>query len=362
MDTGKSAVSVGALTLLCDCVGGRAGERLLIVSEPKGNGFYDDDAPALTAAAGRAIGMTVYETEAENFITSVADTQTLVKTLSGFDHVVFFSRLGDQIRFSEHVEMPPATMCYTLNRESLNSAFGTACYRGLCEVKSVIDDAFLNASHIRVTCPRGTEYSGKPLAGEKPPLEVTLKRFPMLVPQPVACEGFSGQIALSRFLIGTGSRFYEPYYLPLPTDVMAMVSNNRITHFDGTARDVEAVEQHYRHVAGQFAIDPWYIHSWHAGMHPGCQFSNDAESDIIRWSGSAFGSPRILHFHTCGNYAPGEISWNILDPTITIDGIAVWEDGCLHPERLNNMAEVLDRHPNLAALYQQPVREIGLVG
>jgi hypothetical protein len=27
----------------------------------------------------------------------------------------------------------------------------------------------------------------------------------------------------------------------------------------------------------------------------------------------AFANPRYLHFHTCGNYAPGEIAWSLFD-------------------------------------------------
>lgn len=355
-----SEVSTGALTLLCDCVGGRAGERLLIVSEPRGNNFYDDDAPRLTAEAGRALGMTVYETEADSFIKNADDIELLTKTLHGFDHVVFFSRIGDQIRFTNNDAMPPATMCYTLNRDSLNSAFGTACYHGLCEIKKLIDEAFYNAAHIRVTCPRGTNYEGKPCWENQGPDEVTLKRFPMLVPRPVPGKGFCGRVALSRFLVGTGSRFYEPYYLPLQDDVFACIDNNRITHFEGEATEVRRVEQHYEHVAGQFDIDPWVVHSWHAGMHPGCGFENDAESDMLRWSSSAFGNPRLLHFHTCGDYAPGEICWHVVDPTIYLDTIPVWEDGCLRPERLPGSTEILERHPRLAALFDNPYRAIGL--
>lgn len=353
-------ISIGALTLLRDCVGGKAGQRLLIVSESKGSDFYDEDAPAITAEAARTLGMTVYETQANTFADDTEGTELLLQTLKGFDHVVFFSRVGDQIRFAHDHQIPPATMCYTLNRNALNSAFGTACYTGLCEVKKVIDDAFLTARHIHVSCANGTDYSGCPNWENQQPVEVSLKRFPMLIPQPVPASGFSGRIALSRFLIGTGSRFYEPYYLPLPTTVFACVDNNEITHFDGHIADVKRVEDHYRMVADQFSIKPWFVHSWHAGMHPGCDFPGHAESDILRWSGSAFGNPRILHFHSCGEYAPGEISWNIVDPTITIDGVAVWENGCLHPERLKNSAAVLDKHPRLAALYETPNRNIGL--
>ena len=353
-------ISAGALTLLCDCVGGRAGQRLLIVVEPAGSDFYDAEAPSQTADAARALGMDVTVQEIAGGINCEDDYSHLQQHLQGFDHVVFFSRIGDQIRFADNTVMPSSTMCYTLDTTALNSAFGTACYHGLCEIKEAIDNAFTHASHIRVTCPRGTDYSGTPDWQTSPAKEVTVKRFPMLVPQPIPAMGFSGTVALCRFLVGTGSRFYEPYYLPLEADVQAKVHNNSIAKFEGSAEEVQRVKQHYLHVAEHFSISPWYVHSWHPGIHPGCDFNHNALTDLLRWSGSAFGNPRLLHFHTCGEYAPGEISWNIVDPTIYIDDIDVWEHGCLHPERLPNCAEILAHHPNLALLYAHPYTEIGL--
>lgn len=350
----------GAMTLLRDCIGGQKGERLLIVSEPESSGFYNDDAPKLTAAAARTLGLKVYRTESDAFLKNAADKESLYDTLRGFEHVVFFSRVGDQIRFSDNQGMPSTTMCYTLDLESLRSDFGTACYHGMCEIKAAIDDAFMAANNISVTCPRGTEYSGRPVWGNKAPVEVTLKRFPMLVSQPVPALGFSGRIALSRFLVGTGSSPYEPYYLPLHNDVFACIEDNRITHFEGDETEVERVNDHYRHVSSLLSVEPWHVDSWHAGIHPGCHFRTDAQTDILRWSSSAFGNPRLLHFHTCGEYAPGEISWNILDPTIHLDSVAVWESGHLYPERLPNGERILENHPNLASLFQNPDRDIGL--
>jgi len=251
-------------------------------------------------------------------------------------------------------------MCYTLDQESLTSDFGTACYHGMCDIKAAINKAVSAASHIHVTCPLGTDYSGKPDWGGELPVEVTLKRFPMLVPQPIPAMGFSGRIALSRFLVGTGSRMYEPYYLPLSSKVIACVENNRIAYFEGDKEEVKRVNSHYLHVSSLLSIEPWCIDSWHAGIHPGCHFRADAAADIMRWSGTAFGNPRILHFHTCGNYAPGEISWSILDPTITIDSIAVWESGRLYPDRLPDGEALLAKHPDLAMLYQDPYLDVGL--
>ncbi len=350
----------GAMSLIRDCVNGRKGERLLIVSEPEENGVYDSIAPKLAAAAGRRIGMTVYELQSTSFIDNEDEKAILLDSLRGFDHIVFFSRVGDQIRFSNADAMPPSTMCYTLNQQSLNSEFGTACHQGMSEIKWALEQAFQQCEEATVTCPLGTHYSGRPDWGLDSPVEVSLKRFPLLVPQPIPAKGFRGKVALSRFLIGTGSKYYEPYYLALPNTVFACVEDNRIVRFEGSAEDVIAVENHYVQVSKKLSIDPWFVDSWHAGIHPGCNFEMDASTDIMRWSGSAFGSPRLLHFHTCGQYAPGEICWNVLDATVALDGVEIWENGVLHPERLPDGASVMERHPKLADLFANPVREIGL--
>lgn len=350
----------GAMSLLKECVGARAGERVLIVREPGTADYYDHEAPQLAAAAGRELGLTMYETVSESFIADDEDTFKLVDTLSGFDHVVFFSRVGDQIRFSSELNIPSSTMCYTLDGETLNSNFGTACYHGMSEIKQAIDEAFAAATEIRITCPRGTNYHGKPNWANVKEKEVSLKRFPLLVPRPTPASGLSGTVALSQFLTATGSRHYEPFSLELPVGVLAHLDNNRIVEFEGDSTEIDRINEHYRNISDQFSIDPWYVDSWHAGIHPGCQFNAMAKNDIVRWSGTAFGNPRVLHFHTCGNYAPGEICWHVLDPTIMIDDIALWEAGTLFPDRLSQGKAILDRHPDLALLFDNPERGIGL--
>lgn len=357
----EAVISAGARTLLRDCVAGHPGERLLIVEEPEGAGYYDEAAPRLTAAEGRALGFDVEEIEAPSGLEDTDSLADFAASLAGYDHVVFFARVGDQLRFSDVPGVTSATMCYTLDTGMLESAFGTACHPGLCEIKAAVDAAFEAADEVRVTCPRGTDYSGKPAtAGGGKPAEVTLRRFPMLVPRPVPASGMAGRVALARFLVGTGSRFYEPYWLPLEEDVLAIVEDNRIVEFEGPALVTDRVRAHYETVAARYGIDPWFVHSWHAGIHPGCGFAEDARQHMLRWSGSAFGNPRLLHFHTCGRYAPGEISWNLVDASVTVDGVAVLESGRMHPERLPGGAEILARHPHLAALYRSPRRDIGL--
>jgi len=51
----------------------------------------------------------------------------------------------------------------------------------------------------------------------------------------------------------------------------------------------------------------------------------------------------------------------ILDPTITIDGVALWENGRLHPERFASTMKVLRAEPKLANAFSAPISEVGLV-
>ncbi|MFY8099292.1 MAG: hypothetical protein ACOVOA_04960, partial [Allorhizobium sp.] len=114
------------------------------------------------------------------------------------------------------------------------------------------------------------------------------------------------------------------------------------------------------HVSNLFGIDGGFVHSWHAGIHPGCVYPERAEASYERWSGSAFGNPRLLHFHTCGAYAPGEICWNVVDPTIRVDGVAIWENGVININAVRGAPDILAAYPEVGELFDNPAREIGI--
>ena len=350
----------GALCLLKECVELKSGESLLLVREESGLNYYDDAAPDNVEETARALGAKVEVLVAGDLENFQQQPDEFLKQLEGFDHVVFFSRIGDQIRFRKNDYLPDITMVYTLGNEMLESSFGTACYGGMLEIKRAIDIAFYAAEEVTVTCPLGTSLQGKPQWPMGEDHDVSIKRFPMLVPTPVPAEGFTGKIVISRFLIGTGCHDYSPYSLLIDEDIEASVENNRITKFNGPSHICKKIENHYDHVSSLFNIDAYCIHSWHAGIHPGCSYTEPAFDNLVRWSGSAFGNPRLLHVHTCGNYAPGEISWNIKDPTICVDGIKLWEAGQLYPARLDSCREIFKDHPRLAKLFNNPHRAIGM--
>lgn len=356
--------SAGALRLLQDCLKVEAGQNLLVVGENPAAGYYDEAAAERVAAEASGLGLDVSRLTVPPGLETETEQDALLAAIKGYDHVVFFARAGDQIRFSSAVAGQSIAMSYALDLEMLESDFASASYLGLCRLRDAIDAFIAEASEIRVSCPRGSDYAGAPIkqtnraAG---PAEVTVQRFPMLIVKPVTAAGFRGRVALSRFLAGTGSRFYQPYALPLEEDVFALVEDNRIVELEGPKDAVSRIRAHYRDVAERYDLDPWFLHSWHAGIHPASDYTQPAADHYERWSGGAFGNPRILHFHTCGDYAPGEISWTLVDATVSIDGIAVWQAGRLHPERVPGAPEVLADEPALAALYAQPCRGIGIM-
>ena len=112
-------------------------------------------------------------------------------------------------------------------------------------------------------------------------------------------------------------------------------------------------------VSELFDIEPMYVHSWHAGIHPGCSFIGDPKNDPNRWGNTIFQNPRVLHFHTCGAQPPGEISWNIIDPTIEIDGTIFWESGKLNSKANKRLNDPLLKWSGLRQLFTKPVNAFG---
>ncbi len=352
-------VRQGARNLLERCARTRAGDRLLIVHEPLDLTYYDPDLANIVADVGRAIGaeVTIVETPFDPVASKLPES--LKPHMQASDQTVFLARIGDQIRFADIGTGSRAVISYALSKQMLGSAFGTANYDGFVALKDAIDQLIFCSDTIEVSCPSGTSFCGRAPRLDNNGGDTSICRFPMLIFTPVAAGGFSGKVAMPGFLLGTGSKYYQPYVHKFDGQVMAHFKDGRLTGFEGSHEDIKQAERHYDFVAHKYGIQRDYVHSWHAGIHPGCGYDQPIARDYERWGGSAFGNPRLLHFHTCGAYAPGEISWNITDPTVTIDGIDVWKDGVLHPENIPGGAEILAQYACCKATFENPTREIG---
>ena len=357
--TGNGDIAAGARNLLTNCAGIEPGQRLLIIQENPDLGWYDAQAPIAVAAEARKLGLApdMLEVGAPGNEPAIG-VETAV---AAHDVIVFFSRLGDQDRFAEPVPGKTLVMSYARDAATLASVYGRTNHQAFVDLKEAVNDILLGAGTIDIRCPLGTAISGS-IAGtaKAARADVSVRRFPLGVPQPVRASGFSGRVAVAHYLTPTGSKVYEPAYLNIGQPVFAEVASGRITGFTGDHGEVERIGAHYENISAQFGIDGGAIHSWHAGIHPGCFFPGDASRDPDIWSNTIFGNPRFAHFHTCGDYAPGEICWMVLDPTITVDGRILWDNGRLRADGFGRSRRCLEEWPELVALFANPSDQTGL--
>lgn len=349
----------GALNLLRNCALAAAGDRLLIAFESPEYGYFDAEAVGVVSRAAEKLGLRV---DAVDVGFNPDDPHLAPELLARFeaaDIILFFARLGDQLRFSEMPQRKRIIVSFAVTQELLGSGFANAHHAAFLALKDAVNSALDQAGHVRITCPLGTEITGRPAMNLNHDGDTTILRFPMSVFTPVPAHSFSGRAAM-KFLTGTGSRYYDDYTPEFGVPVFALMENGRLTGFQGDPADVARAHVHYDRVSRLFGIDRDFVHSWHAGIHPGCGYPWDMRDNWERWGGAAFGNPRILHFHTCGTYAPGEISWNIIDPTIEVDGVALWDKGTLRTDRLPGGPAILARYPCAEALFATPDRDIGL--
>jgi hypothetical protein len=355
----QNRLTAGAENLLVNCAGCVPGQHLLVVYETENDGFYDPELARAIGDAGQKLGLNT-TTHGVPFKPDVEDPDVILSAkMMAADCTVFVARLGDQIRFRSHDASHRQIITYALDREMLASPFGTIDYRAFEGLKQVINRAVSRAKEIHVTCPAGTDFRGKPNMFDAARGDTTRKRFPVSVFTPIPAEGFRGRIAQNGFITGTGSHYYTPWTCALDRTLFVNFDGSRITGFDGSPDDVAAAQSHYEFVGRKYDLDTYFVHSWHVGIHPGCAFDGQAAQHFERWSGGAFGNPRLLHFHTCGAYPPGEISLNLLDPTVRIDGVAVWENGKLHPERLAGGQALLETYPEMRAIFEAPATQVG---
>ncbi len=359
MITSDDGIAKGARNLLVNCGDFAPGDYVLIVQEEPITGWYAD-------GLARAIEMQADELGMRPRLLKVGPPDEALgddasAALADADHTVFLSRLGDNDRFEGGEPGKTKIMCYIRDLEGLSSPFGCTDHRAMIALKDAVNRILLSAREIDITCPLGTSVQGVLPGGiGQESDDVTVRRFPVAVPIPMPGKTLSGRIALARFLTPTGNRPYDPAFVAIDEPVFAEIENGRIRGFHGAVADVARVEAHYERVGQRFDIDPRAVHSWHAGIHPGCAYKQEAAADPDRWSNTVFGNPRFLHFHTCGDYAPGEICVMVVDHSVSVDGRLLWDSGRLRHGDFDETRDCMAAWPMLREAFDNPSPEIGI--
>jgi len=356
----KSRLKEGARNLLENCAELRPEETLVIIREDPELGWYDESITNALFDQVRSMGIepTLLEVGKPNNDKNSA----AIKAVDRHDCTIFLARIGDQSRFESLAPGKKTIMCYVRDAQMLASTYGCANYKAFLHLKQAINDILLRADEIRITCGYGTDISGKKFSREKEaPSDVSVRRFPLGVPQPIDASGLSGRVALVNYLTPTGSKIYEPASIEINDVVFAHVESGKIVDFTGKKRDVNNIRNHYKKVSEQFNIQENNVHSFHAGIHPGNTYLTSAADDPDRWANTIFNNPRILHFHTCGNYPPGEICWMVIDQTLAVDDKNLWFEGRLRVKDFEQTRQCMEKWPELSPIFEHPAQAIGLV-
>ncbi len=321
---------LGAKNLLLEAIGVSQGQSLAIIAEDPTLNIYDPLAVQCIAEVAQELGLQVE-------CIPVADPHGMnevpEKVMQAFhtqDHVLFQASLGDTLRFTDLPGRATKTMSYALDLATLGSTACTTSFHLLRAMQAAFEAETDQALDWHIRCPYGTDLSGQQALDEirkGETVNFTVTRFPVCAPRPISCATANGVVALNYWLIGTDNHPFDNDQLLLDEPVMAVIENGRLVDLQGRSDLVHAVRSLYIRVGELFSMDPWDVHSWHAGMNPGAFYPFNAINHLKRWGKIAFANPRYLHFHTLGNYAPGEVTWSVFDATITMGGQTYWEQG-----------------------------------
>ncbi|UCF99140.1 MAG: hypothetical protein JSV89_06275 [Spirochaetaceae bacterium] len=320
----------GARNLLLNCIGVRPGQRITIAAEDPAEDFYDALAAACIFEVAEELGCQASLLPCPCVSGPESLPQSVIAALTEADHVIFQARAGDQVRFTELSGTASKTMSYALDIGLLGSEFCTLHHGFMREVLEQFEAELNAAKTWRITCPLGTDVMGTqiPASHDGGTVEdFTLLLFPVPIFRPVSCATMNGRVAVAHWLMSTANHVYENSFLRLDRPLMAVIEAGRIVDFEGPKDLSLRVREHYQRVGHLFDIEENVVHSWHAGIHPKALYPLNATSNIERWGSVAFANPRYLHFHTCGNYAPGEIAWSLFDTQVELDGKVYWQTG-----------------------------------
>ena len=317
----------GARNLLETCAGAQAGDRVLLVGEEGKNLYFDPALCGAVAEVARDLGMQPEVVMAPLVADASEFPETVRAAMDRADRTIFFSRLGDQVRFNLSGDKARAVMTYTLDLDYLAAPFASADFAVMKQVHDALLDLILNAKTYRITGDCGTDLTSEIKAGRVDAVaDFALELFPVMIFPPVNCHNMNGVLAIKHFVTSSSTRAYEDSTLVMDQPVMVTVEDSRMATFDGPESLVSKLKTQLKRAAALTGGDPWLINSWHTGINPGTYYQGDPYEDLEKWGTVSYGSPRYTHMHAAG-IDPGDAAFHLMDMTIAFDGETVWDKG-----------------------------------
>ena len=152
-------IEAGARNLLLNCARAKAGDQLLLVGERTVLPFFDSQLCNDVAEVADRLGI-VSEIVLVEPVADASYFPTVVsEAMQSADITIFFSRLGDQIRFSDSPGKSTKIMTYTLSRQHLGSPFATINYRMMHRVHDHLFTRIKGAKKYSIESANGTSLT-----------------------------------------------------------------------------------------------------------------------------------------------------------------------------------------------------------
>jgi hypothetical protein len=348
----------GARNLLIDYMKLKPGAELLMVNEPS----VDKRVVEITEHEARAIGARVLVMWCDRVPGPEALPKSLVKAFEAAEFTLFNHQVGAMLRLLPIAGNGLKCFSFATSSDILASRFCRIPYAITAEILSIVQQRLNRARKWRVTCPAGTDLESEVAPEDKPSSKdgyggFTLLTFPLGVHRPFSTLTASGRLAI-RWLTPSGIHEFEPAGIRLDEPVIATVEQGRLLNFSGNQAQISRLKRYIELIGSKVGKDPYIVNSWHAGINPSAFAPCRDVDSLERWMFVAHANPRLVHFHVVGETQPGEMSAPVLDPTITVDGEALWDRGHL---------AYLDRGESKAALarhdgYQQALIQEQQIG
>ena len=330
MNSSISCIEEGAKNLLLNCADVRPGDRVLLIGEDSDTPYFDpmlcDDLAHVASSLGAKPQVILAKpvSDASQFPTQVSEA------MMDTDKTIFFSRLGDQVRFIKTAGNSQKIMCYTLTREHLGSPFALINFKSMKKLHDLICTTIQSAKTYRIEANNGTSlFSELPVAENgraKSMANFSLDLFPVMIFPPVNFKNLHGKLVLEQFIQSSSTRAYTDSVFHIKSPIEVTIENSHMTHFDGDPIVIEGLRKHLERAADITGGDAYIINSWHTGINSHTFFEGDPYADLERWGTVAYGSPRYTHFHAAG-FNPGDISLHLFDASIYFDDRLYWDNG-----------------------------------
>ena len=326
----NTEIEAGTQNLLQQCAKIKNGEKLLLVGEQGENLFFDPQLCHVVAESARKLGIDTEIVFAEPGKDASHFPVSVSAAMEKADVTIFFSRLGDQVRFISSAGQGRKIMTYTETVEHLGSMFSIADFTMMKQTHDNLLSDIKSSMTYTISADNGTSLSAI-LPQESDPdksatNEFSVELFPVMIFPPLNFYDLNGKLVIEHFVLSSSTRAYEDSELRLDSAVTLYIRDCQIFEFDGDSYLIDKLRRQLKRAAAMTGGDPYRLNSWHTGINSYTFYHDDPYSNLEKWGTVAYGSPRYTHFHASGK-EPGDICFQLMDASISFDKRIFWDRG-----------------------------------